>query len=96
MHALEHANDYEVVAYLIDEGSSLSAEDESGKTPVSYAAIYAEEPAIIDLLLDAGAEGWSSDYDGMLPFEYAKENPFIAYTEQYWRLNDERFSDWDW
>lgn len=51
---------------------------------------------IIDLLLDAGASGWNSDYDGLSAFDYAKDNINIAYTEQYWRLNDERFTDWDW
>lgn len=96
MHALENTNDEEAITYLIDVGSSLSAQDENGKDPLTYAAIYSDDPMMIDLLLDAGANGWNSDYDGLSAFEYAKENPSLAYTQQYWRLNDERFTDWDW
>ena len=96
MHALENNSEYEVIEYLIEVGSSLTAQDEIGRIPLHFAAIYAEKPEMIDLLLDAGSEGWTSDYDGLTAFEHAKDNPNIAYTQQYWRLNDDRFTDWDW
>ncbi len=48
-------------------------------------------PAVVALLLDAGADPAAKDKEGKTPRDYAKVNAAIKGTDPYWRLNEARF-----
>lgn len=50
-----------------------------------------EHPAIIEVLLDAGANLNVRDKTGKTPWDYARGNEEIKGSSAYWRLNDARF-----
>ena len=45
-------------------------------------------PAIIETLLEAGANAKAKDKEGKTAIDYAKENEKIYKTKAYWKLND--------
>lgn len=57
-----------------------------------WAAGHNPNPEVIELLLDAGADGTLKDSRGKTAFDHAKEqNEALVGTDVYWRLNDARF-----
>jgi ankyrin repeat protein len=48
-------------------------------------------PEKIALLLDAGADPKHKDSRGRRAIDYAKENPYLKDTPEYWRLHDASF-----
>ena len=57
-----------------------------GFTPLHQAAALSKSPAIITLLLDAGADVNIRDKSGKTPWDYAKENPALKGTRVLRRL----------
>ena len=51
--------------------ADINARDTDGLTPLHFAALFNESPAIITTLLDAGADATAKDSDGKTPFDYA-------------------------
>ncbi|MGM0602402.1 MAG: ankyrin repeat domain-containing protein [Bacillota bacterium] len=49
-------NNYEVVKSLIKNKAEMNSKTESGFTPILYAAKYSNDPEIIDILVENGAE----------------------------------------
>ncbi len=41
--------------------------------------------------MDVGADPNALDFDGKIPWDYAKENEALKGTDAYWRLNELRF-----
>ena len=47
--------------------------------------------AIVEALIEAGADMKARDADGNAPFDHAKDNKALHGTDVYWRLNEARF-----
>lgn len=59
-----------------------------GKTPLMYAAEYANSTQVIKLLLDSGAIPSIRNSEGKNAFDYAKTNSSLEKDEIYWSLNN--------
>lgn len=79
----------ERVRLLVDAGADVNARGINGSTPLHQAAASGS-PDVIQLLLDAGAEGGLVDEDGKMPFQRLAENEFFQFegTDVYWRLKE--------
>ena len=66
----------------------ILAKDE---TPLHRAAQCNKNPAVIAVLLDAGADPKARNAHGKTPWDYAKDNEALKSSAAYWRLNDARF-----
>ena len=62
-----------------------------GHSPLHHAARFANNPAVIEALLSAGADASARDPNGKTPWDYAQENEALRGTDAYWLLNDARF-----
>ena len=65
--------------------------DEDGLTPLMHAARFNENPEVIMVILNAGADGKVKSGDGRTAFDYAGDNPTLKDTAAYWALSDARF-----
>ena len=86
----EHA-DTAIVSRCLGDGAEVGVQDDEEKTPLHFAASGSELPAVVEVLLDAGADAAARDKHGKVPWDYAKTNASLRGTEVYWRLNEERF-----
>ena len=50
-----------------------------------------QTPAVIAMLLKAGANPAARDGNGKIPWDYAKKNEALRDSDVYWRLNEGRF-----
>ena len=48
--------------------------------------------AVIEALLDAGADATARNAAGQTPWDHAQENGVLRGSDAYWRLNDARFN----
>ena len=78
-----------LVKRLIEAGAG----DAAGQTPLHLAALKNENPAVVEALLDGGADPKARSEDGRLPFDFAKSNEALKGTDVYWRLNEARFKE---
>ena len=76
---------------VIEAGADVHQRLPDGTTVLMYAAERASNPAVLDLLLEAGADGTLKNDRGLTAFDLAKNNSRIHGTDAYWRLNDARF-----
>ena len=51
-----------------------------------------ENPAMIEALLNAGADPKVRDKDDKTPWDYAKDKESLKASDAYWRLNEARFT----
>ena len=56
-----------------------------GHSPLHHAARFADNPAVIEALLSAGADASARDNEGKIPY-YAQENEALRGTDAWWRL----------
>ncbi len=80
------------VSRCLKAGVKVSARNETEATPLHIAASKSEVPAVVQVLLDAGADPAARDGQGKSPWDRAKANPALKGTEVYWRLNEGRFN----
>ena len=57
-----------------------------GNSPLHHAARFADNPAVIEALLSAGADASARDNEGKIPWDYAQENEALRGTDAWWRL----------
>ena len=80
------------VSRCLKAGAEVGVRDEAEATPLHLAASKSEVPAVVQVLLDAGADPAARDMQGNAPWDYAKTNPALKGTEVYWQLNEGRFN----
>jgi hypothetical protein len=79
------------VADCLSSGSDVSATGTRETTPLHNAARLSVDPEVLNVLLDAGADGTAVNGDDETPLDLAKDNEALAGTDAYWALNDARF-----
>jgi ankyrin repeat protein len=82
---------FDAVRTLLDAGANINSATTEGFTVLMSAARNATDPALIDLLLDLGADATATDDQDRTAFDHARENDALYGTDAYWRLNDARF-----
>ena len=80
----------EAIGALATAGANLEARDESGYTPLHWAAYFGKAETI-EALLRAGADPKALTTAGKLPFDLIKDNEQLKRTDGYWKLNQARF-----
>ena len=80
------------VTRCLSSGAKVDTRDDTGATPLHLAASNSAVPAVIEVLLDAGADAAAKDAQGRLPWDHARSNPALKGTDIYWQLNDARFN----
>ncbi|MDZ7792112.1 MAG: ankyrin repeat domain-containing protein [Spirochaetia bacterium] len=73
------------------QGQGECSRTEDGRTSLMFAARWNQNPAVIEKLLDSGADGSLRCDDGKTAFDYAEKNESIVGTSTYWRLNDAQY-----
>ena len=91
MTALMYAarnNNAGVAKALVDAGAEELA-DKRGWTALFWAARYSQDPAVIDVLLDAGHDPQIRAHDMTTPIDHANKNPRLINTKEFLRLEEE-------
>ena len=78
-------------AVLHQSGADLAARDNDGDTPLHEAAMFNDDPTVLETLLAAGADPTARNAAGETPWDLAQANEALQGTDGYWRLNDARF-----
>ena len=92
---LHWATTSEVVTALLEAGANLEARDEYRGTPLHRAAELSKNPAVIKVMLDAGADTAARNAAGKTPWDLVQVNDALKGSDAYWRLNDARFKSSD-
>ena len=69
----------------------LDARGEDGWTPLHNAVAKSRTPAVVQVLLDAGADPNAEDADGQTALDLIPDDSPLRGTDVYWQLNDARF-----
>ncbi len=88
---LHWATTREVVTALLQAGADLEARDKYRGTPLHRAAELSNNPAVIKVLLDAGANTAARNAAGKTPWDLVQVNDALKGSDAYWQLNDARF-----
>ena len=78
-------------AALRAAGANPAARDESGETPLMYAAGYNKNTEVVQALLDAGADATATNSGGETAWDLIQENEALKRSPAYRALNDLRF-----
>ena len=92
---LHWATTSEAVTALLQAGANLEARDEYRGTPLHRAAELSKNPAVIKVMLDAGADTAARNAAGKTPWDLVQVNDALKGSDAYWRLNDARFKSSD-
>ena len=92
---LHWATTNEAVTALLQAGANLEARDEYSGTPLHRASELSKNPAVIKVMLDAGADTAARNAAGKTPWDLVQVNDALKGSDAYWRLNDARFKSSD-
>ena len=92
---LHWATTSEAVTALLQAGANLEARDEYNGTPLHRASELSKNPAVIKVMLDAGADTAARNAAGKTPWDLVQVNDALKGSDAYWRLNDARFKSSD-
>lgn len=81
-----------VLEKSLDEMNDEINGSETGMTPLMIAGRYNSSPAIIEFLLQNGADVSLRDNKGKTVLDHAQENPNIYQTDVYWQMNDKFYN----
>ena len=56
MVSIIYNNDINIIKYILEKGADVNIQDENGNTAFLYAALYYQNPDILDLLIKYGAD----------------------------------------
>ena len=76
------------VSRCLKAGARMNARNKDGATPLHRAARLSETPAVVTVLLDAGADPAARDKAGKTPWDWIKADSPLKGTDVYWRLNE--------
>ena len=78
---------------LSDTRSSadVEARNEDGWTRLLLAARYNENPEVLQVLLDAGADATAKNGRGKTAWDLIQDNEALKGSKAYWRLNELRY-----
>ena len=62
-----------------------------GFTPLMWAAGYNENPEVLQVLLDAGADATAKNEGGETAWDLIQDNEALKGSKAYWRLHELRF-----
>ncbi|MBC7218398.1 MAG: hypothetical protein H5U36_09785 [Candidatus Caldatribacterium sp.] len=79
------------VQRAIEEGVDVNARDKSGATLLMWAAMLNENPEVVRVLLEAGADATLTNSLGKKAIDYARENPALKDTDVFWELYNRSF-----
>jgi ankyrin repeat protein len=65
-----------IVKELVSNGADVNISVGDGRTPLLTAAVLGDDPACVQLLLDAGADALTCDKDGSSALDYAKAKKY--------------------
>lgn len=71
------SSNLEIVTDLIRAGARVNAQNDMGMTALSCAVLRPQSPAMVEVLLDAGADPRIKDQFGQTPLDYAKDVPAL-------------------
>lgn len=78
-----------VTLTLLEHGAKLNDRSAEGATPLMLAAGWNPNACeIVEVLLDCDADATAKDKEGRTAVDYAKNNPALADTDTFWRLNN--------
>ena len=84
------------VSACLSAGEDPNEPDTQGRTALHRAARETRDPAVIEALLDAGANPRTYSIAGRLPWHFARRNKKIKGSDSYQRLRVESAKKSDW
>lgn len=91
----EHLNYWEtidLIIYLIKNGANFEDEEDEGHSAILYACSIGE-PALMQNLIAAGATFDVKDKSGITTLHYLARSKRVDGLEEYYKLNDNKFSN---
>jgi ankyrin repeat protein len=85
MRAAQNPN-LAVTEALLRAGASIAAEDTLGRTPLFWAARYNDNPAVLQRLIDAGADLRHRDAANNTVWDLLRENDGLIGTAPYQQI----------
>ena len=86
--AVERKRDLQILSLLVSRGANVKDRDKfKGQTILMAAVVNYDNPAIINYLIDQGANPTARDFNDKRVVDYLEENNDLKGTDLYWRLN---------
>ncbi len=89
LHRAAQSGAHAAVKILLDAGAEVNVKsDRDEETPLLRAAAKSDTPAVVEALLDAGADPAAKNISDSIPWQYAQNNSALEETNAYRRLRE--------